>query len=40
MPKELATDAEVVAYVTKTKGAMGYVSSGASATGAKVIEVK
>lgn len=39
MPKELSTDAEVVAYVAKTKGAIGYVSSGASAAGVKTIEV-
>ena len=39
MPKELSTDAEVVAYVAKTKGAIGYVSSGAAAAGVKTIEV-
>ncbi len=40
MPKTLATDAEVVAYVEKTKGAIGYVAA-ATATGeAKVLEVK
>src|SRR5690349_5216006 len=27
MPKTLASDAEVVAYVAKTKGAIGYVSA-------------
>lgn len=40
MPKELATDAEVAAYVAKTKGAIGYVSSGTAAGGAKTLEVK
>jgi len=39
MPKELSTDAEVVAYVAKTKGAIGYVSSGTAAGGVKTIEV-
>jgi hypothetical protein len=39
MPKELGTDAEVVAYVTKTKGAIGYVSSGTAAGGAKTLTV-
>jgi hypothetical protein len=40
MPKTLGSDAEVAAYVAKTKGAIGYVSAGASAPGAKTIEVK
>ena len=40
MPKTLAADAEVVAYVAKTKGAIGYVSAGASAAGVKTLEVK
>jgi len=40
MPKALATDAEVVAYVEKTKGAIGYVGAGTSTAGAKVLEVK
>ena len=40
MPKTLPGDAEVVAYVAKTKGALGYVSSGASTAGVKVLEVK
>ena len=39
MPKALSTDAEVVAYVTKTKGAIGYVSSGTAAGGAKTLTV-
>jgi len=40
MPKTLATDAEVVAYVVKTKGAIGYVSDAASTEGAKTLQVK
>ena len=40
MPKECATDAEVIAYVAKTKGAIGYVSAGAAAPGTKTLEVK
>lgn len=40
MPKSLASDAEVAAYVAKTKGAVGYVSGDASAPGTKVLEVK
>jgi len=40
MPKICATDAEVIEYVSKTKGAIGYVSSGASAPGTKTLDVK
>jgi hypothetical protein len=40
MPKTVANDAEVVAYVAKTKGAVGYVSGGTPTTGVKVLEVK
>jgi hypothetical protein len=40
MPKAFATDAEVVSYVEKTKGAVGYVGAGTSTTNAKVLEVK
>jgi len=40
MPKELATDADMVAYVAKTKGAIGYVSAGAAVAGVKTLEVK
>lgn len=39
MPKELNSDAEVVAYVSKTKGAIGYVSGSASTEGVKVLAV-
>jgi len=40
MPKAVGSDAEVVAYVAKTKGAIGYVSADASASGVKVLDVK
>ena len=40
MPKSVANDAEVVAYVAKTKGAVGYVSAAASTEGVKTLEVK
>ena len=40
MPKAFATDAEVAAYVAKTKGAVGYVSAAASPAGVKTLEVK
>ncbi len=40
MPKAFASDAEIVAYVAKTKGAIGYVSSGTDTAGVKVLSVK
>jgi ABC-type phosphate transport system substrate-binding protein len=40
MPKTLGADSEVVAYVAKTKGAIGYVGAGASTAGVKTLEVK
>ena len=40
MPKTLGADAEVVAYVAKTKGAIGYVGAGAGTDGVKTLEVK
>ena len=40
MPKVVASDAEVTAYVAKTKGAIGYVAVGAAISGVKVLEVK
>jgi ABC-type phosphate transport system substrate-binding protein len=40
MPKSLGSDAEVVAYVAKTKGAIGYVSASAKSDGVKILEVK
>jgi len=39
MPKELNSDVEVVAYVARTRGAIGYVSSAASTEGVKVLLV-
>ena len=40
MPKVTAADAEAVAYVSKTKGAVGYVSAAASTEGVKTLQVK
>lgn len=40
MPKMLGSDAEVLAYVRKTKGAIGYVSAGGKTEGVKLLEVK
>ena len=40
MPKVLGSDAEVAAYVAKTKGAIGYVGAAVSAPGVKTLEVK
>ena len=40
MPKTLGSDSEVIAYVAKTKGAIGYVGAGASLAGVKTLEVK
>jgi TonB family protein len=40
MPKELGTDAEVVAYVAKTKGAIGYVSAEISTEGVKTLAIE
>jgi hypothetical protein len=40
MPKTLDSDAEVLAYVAKTKGAIGYVSSSGGTEGVKVLELK
>ena len=39
MPKALHSDAEVVAYVAKTRGAIGYVSSTAIVDGVKTLAV-
>ena len=39
MPKELRSDAEVVAYVAKTRGAIGYVSAETSTEGVKTLAV-
>ena len=40
MPKSLGSDAEVVAYVAKTKGAIACIRSGTSAVGVKILEVR
>jgi len=40
MPKMLASDADVVEFVAKTKGAIGYISGNTSSTGVKTLEVK
>jgi len=40
MPKTRGTDADVVGYVAKTKGAIGYVGAEADTTGVKTLEVK
>lgn len=40
MPKTLASDADVVSYVAKTKGAIGYVSASAETADVKVLDVK
>jgi ABC-type phosphate transport system substrate-binding protein len=40
MPKTLGSEAEVAAYVAKTKGAIGYVGAGTAAPGTKTLEVK
>jgi len=39
MPKSFDTDEEVLAYVIKTRGAIGYISPSASTEGAKVLAI-
>jgi TonB family protein len=39
IPKVLESDAEVVAYVARTRGAIGYVSAGTSAVGVKTLAI-
>jgi TonB family protein len=39
MPKQLDSDAEVVAYVARMRGAIGYVSAASPADGVRVLEV-
>lgn len=39
MPKQLDSDAAVVAYVARTRGAIGYVSASAEISGVKVLTV-
>lgn len=40
MPKALASEGDVVEYVAKTKGAIGYISASAAASGVKTLDVK
>jgi ABC-type phosphate transport system substrate-binding protein len=40
MPKQLASDADVAAYVAKTKGAIGYVAAATDTPDVKVLAVK
>ncbi len=40
MPKSFASDAEILAYVSKTKGAIAYVSASAGVGNAKKLAVK
>jgi ABC-type phosphate transport system substrate-binding protein len=40
MPKMLGSDAEVLEYVAKTRGAIGYVNAAASTPGTKEIAVR
>ncbi len=39
MPKALSSDEEVVAYVARTRGAIGYISDGIDAEGVKTLAV-
>jgi TonB family protein len=39
MPKELGSDADVVAYVSRTRGAIGYVSADIDTDGAKTLDI-
>ncbi len=39
MPEQLGSDAEVVAYVARTRGAIGYVSSGTDTAGVKTLAI-
>lgn len=40
IPKMLGSDAEMTAYVAKTKGAIGCVSASATVPGVKIIEIQ
>lgn len=40
MPKTVTSEQQVVEYVARTKGAVGYVSATAGVTGVKTIDVK
>jgi TonB family protein len=39
MPKELGSDAEIVNYIARTKGAIGYVSNETSTAGVKTLAI-
>ena len=39
IPKELGSDAEVVAYVSRTRGAIGYISAESSTLGVKTLAI-
>lgn len=40
MPKSFASDAEIVAFVAKTKGAIGYLAGAPAAGGVKQLHIK
>ena len=40
MPKSFATDAEIVAFIAKTKGAIGYLGAAPAGGGVKLLTVK
>jgi ABC-type phosphate transport system substrate-binding protein len=40
MPKAVGSDADVVAYVAKTKGAIGYIATASPAEGVKTLDIK
>ncbi len=39
MPKALESDAEIIAYVAKTRGAIGYISPNTSSVGVRILAV-
>jgi TonB family protein len=39
MPKTFESDADVVAYIARTRGGIGYVSSGSSVEGVKILAI-
>lgn len=40
MPKALASDADVIAYVARTRGAIGYVNEGTNTEGVKTLTIE
>ena len=40
MPKVCNSDAEVIAYVARTRGAVGYIGAGVAAQGTKTLAIK